>query len=217
MSKMQQHTCEGNGLCLMAGSALTKWWIAPPMVWVENDQCPHRCEPVRCPNYDLCKERAPLWYLQTYGGVCFRCQQRGLLRILPTLDDPCPVCLDTTEASVRLPCGHQVCVSCYDRPDTSGCPCPLRHGHRLLPVTDPMPTADEICRNWNEFAITPSGRLWLAKHSLWLTEYRKCLEIRNKALSRCPVCRAPSGRTPDHCARINFFQSQWAFEKSGTL
>mgnify|MGYP001558164159 CR=1 FL=1 len=57
--------CPGNGECLIQSGNFYKKNL--------RYVCKSNCQPIKCPNYRLCKKVAPRWYYNRHEGLCENC------------------------------------------------------------------------------------------------------------------------------------------------
>ena len=83
--------------------------------------CEHNCQPIKCPNYILCKTIAPQWLFYCHGGMCMNCNilfgtwkgGNGKPKIIDNME--CPICLDTKACISQPKCKHFTCIDCFKR------------------------------------------------------------------------------------------------------
>lgn len=104
--------CKGDGSCLTQMDDLQY------QKGYEND-CNHKCEPVNCPNYEICGNNYPVWLSRCHGGFCSDCSiMFGCIIEIVTLEekDDCCICIEKTDRMAKFPsCSHHVCIACYKK------------------------------------------------------------------------------------------------------
>lgn len=106
-------TCTGLGDCLCQN-----WDPSNLAMYVKYHDmtCEHNCEPVDCPNFALCSESCPKWYLSCHGGRCLHCNMFfGKNLTFKEEPEECPVCMETAQCVVQPKCDHAMCISCFKR------------------------------------------------------------------------------------------------------
>ena len=134
-------------------------------MWIANPACAHRCRPVNCPNWPVCRS-GQLASGVLKNGTCVSCDMSfghlWIEAVAPSSPPDerwtCPVCLCTDaeiEYRVRLErCEHRVCVACFRS--------------MRWPETDlKEPSDDDLVQIWEEQ-----------------------VEERRSLLRPCPLCRA---------------------------
>jgi len=107
--------CKGNGECLRQGDYENEYYTDPDMI------CIHRCEPVKCKNFEFCGTLFPKQFIECWGGkgCCINCDVlfgnwnggKGILDIKDNVDECC-VCFES-KRHISLPkCNHSVCIEC---------------------------------------------------------------------------------------------------------
>ena len=78
--------------------------------------CDRNCQPIKCPNFMVCGDIAPMWYFQCCHGTCRNCDMM-FGKKLDLKEDPeeCPVCIEIAPAVVQPNCQHSVCINCFKR------------------------------------------------------------------------------------------------------
>ena len=78
-----------------------------------NGYCPTNCcSPVKCRNYNFCKEKLPRYVLSCHNGMCMNCAiQMGRHRFADQKGNCC-VCLENKNM-LLLKCNHQICNDCW--------------------------------------------------------------------------------------------------------
>jgi len=83
--------------------------------WIKEKECEFDCKPLKCPNFDVCKQLLPEAFFGCYGGRCYDCNLylgRNLEHGGST--EECPVCLE--EAFLyKLDCNHICCAFCIHK------------------------------------------------------------------------------------------------------
>lgn len=100
--------CQGEGMCLRQ----TNWdWI------YMREQCKYNCTPVKCPNYIVCGEVAPLNIMWCHDSRCLYCNKGfGKNLSIKNQKQECPVCLEEKEIYVQMSnCTHYICLVCFRR------------------------------------------------------------------------------------------------------
>jgi hypothetical protein len=102
--------CPGNGSCLEQTDALGGYSK------YADTNCEYNCQPIKCPNFAVCREQGPTWYLSCHGGRCLHCKL-SFGKNLTFKEEPeeCPICMDTGPSVVQPDCSHAVCISCFKR------------------------------------------------------------------------------------------------------
>ncbi len=77
--------------------------------------CAKNCQPIKCPNYQLCGTADPQWVLDAHRGRCLNCDI-GFGRDLTfvEVEEECTICLETQQMFINMPgCSHRFCVTCF--------------------------------------------------------------------------------------------------------
>lgn len=100
-----------------------------------REECPHKCEPMKCKNYRYCSAKLPQWVLNCQESMCIDCATEvGPLEFLDEKRE-CPVCFDVKEI-IKVVCGHTFCLDCWihwSRVSEDITTCPLCRKKIFLP------------------------------------------------------------------------------------
>jgi hypothetical protein len=174
------NTCDGFGNCLTQTDDVNCYGKLPDVT------CTHGCQPIDCPNYAVCGNNGPKWYMLCHHGRCTTCDMR-YGKNLPFKEEPeeCPVCMETSECVMLPKCGHTMCVQCFKR-CVDG---PPRANEPRFPYPD---KEDEYFDQGNEetnpLFHDPLVVKYNADWNLWEDEWNHQYD-REHNLRACPMCR----------------------------
>lgn len=178
-----RRVCNGNGSCLTQTTDCNTYGKDPDFT------CTHDCQPVKCPNFALCGDISPQWYLRCHGGRCVRCKtwfEKDLT--FPQEDLDCPICLETKPCVVQPNCTHVVCIECFKRMRVDGPP----------PIGQPQfPYPDREDEYFDHLPLQPRHPLdsdplvvkYHRDYERW-EEERGRQWIAEEHLRKCPMCRS---------------------------
>ena len=174
--------CTGYGECLMQTFDCNNYGKYPDMV------CEHNCEPVKCPNFAMCENAGPKWYLGCHDGRCQPCNMFfGKNLTFKEEPEECPVCMETTLCVGQPNCSHAVCIVCFRRCRFNG---PPRRGEPPFPYPD---KEDEYFDTGNE----PENPLYhdplVVKYNRDWNRWEDAWQEANSMeenLRKCPICRS---------------------------
>jgi hypothetical protein len=175
--------CKGDGDCLNQTES----------GYESNQSCEHKCVPIQCPNYIVCKTILPQWVLHCHSGTCMHCNMMfgkwnndNNKHILKSKDDTeCPICLETKLCVSQPRCDHYTCVDCFRR---------CYYGVETSNQHD-FPYSSDI---ENEYDTDPENPKWGDQYPL-IKEWNALLNgilddeerryVEEKNLRQCPLCR----------------------------
>jgi hypothetical protein len=178
-----RRVCTGNGSCLTQTTDCNTYGKDPDFT------CTHDCQPVKCPNFAVCGDIAPQWYLRCHGGRCVQCKTRfGKDLTFPQEDLDCPICFETKPCVVQPNCTHVVCIKCFKRMRVDG---PPRTGQPQFPYPD---REDEY---FDHLPLQPRHPLdsdplvvkYHRDYERW-EEERGRQWVAEEHLRKCPMCRS---------------------------
>jgi len=173
--------CDGSGICLRQSDSENNY---------EKDievKCNYNCEPIKCPNYLVCKSLNPQWlYYCHKEDLCTGCSTIGSGKLSFCKDIiECPICLEHKIGVKQINCNHFTCVDCFKR---------CRYGEER----EEYPTFPYSENIEEEYAETPDDPKWDTDYPLIKT-YIQTLDLINdyydekyeneKNLRKCPLCR----------------------------
>jgi len=185
---MATKTCDGKGICLTQNTDCNTYGKYPDVL------CEHNCQPISCPNGEVCGYQAQQWYLDCHRGTCWNCKTM-FGKILTFVDDTdCPLCMETTRCVIQPNCTHPTCISCFKR---------CMYGEHLPEPNFPYPKEieEQYYKELDEsdiYTYSDINDKWHCDYPL-LVEYDRQLELYNfckeqkfeseKNLRKCPICR----------------------------
>jgi hypothetical protein len=175
-------TCSGSGVCLSQNCDPS---IPSAYVKYSDTTCEHNCEPVKCPNFAVCREICPKWVLSCHGGRCLHCNM-FFGKNLTFKDDPeeCPVCMEVAPCVVQPNCSHSTCIACFRRCRFDG---PPREAQPPFPYPDREDEYDDLdCPD--ELYNDPLVIAWNDELNRQDDERSLRYEA-EKSLRACPLCR----------------------------
>jgi hypothetical protein len=102
--------CNGSGYCLTQVDENN---------YASRYECPHKCAPVRCPNFELCQDVLPQWVMSTHRGTCMNCAvifAGPVQRIECEQHEECCICAEDVNVFFQFQqCTHKVCATCFRR------------------------------------------------------------------------------------------------------
>jgi hypothetical protein len=101
--------CQGEGVCL------EQTGIYP--IYLRSKPCQYNCKPVKCPNFIVCGQVAPLQVMWCHGSRCNYCNQKyGKDLIFKRGKEECTICLEEKDLWIKMPnCDHYFCLLCFRR------------------------------------------------------------------------------------------------------
>lgn len=181
-------TCDGSGYCLLQtwGDDGYEYYKDPDCI------CEHNCEPKLCPNYVLCKVKAPQCIFYCHASMCTNCNitfgtwMGGKGIPLKSEIDECPICFDQHVQGISQPfCDHMICIKCFNR-------CYYGDDDENEPQ---FPYSSEIEDEYYDDRENPK---WEIDYPL-IKEYNEAWDHWDEAksekrcneeyLKRCPICR----------------------------
>ena len=102
--------CSGDGKCFSSCN--------PPIIFIRKE-CSFDCQLLKCPNYKVCKNTCPKWYLDGHDGRCRNCDMMfGCNLVIEKekegIEKECSICLDVNKWNVKMStCSHFFCVECF--------------------------------------------------------------------------------------------------------
>ncbi len=183
--------CPGCGYCLVQDDETGKYSTSP------NNDCPHKCRAIACPNVELCETYFPQWLLNAHMSRCVQCniyigRDLQIRNGIESVDGECPMCLEDLDQNVRVvvepSCGKHVrCLPCFKQSALGPLP------PNPMDPRPPFPYPDR----WNEYLNAPDGidgpigfagdpnyEAWNQEDAEW--EER---QVPDSKLLDCPVCR----------------------------
>tara|TARA_R110002072_G_scaffold208447_1_gene365962 strand:+ start:658 stop:1083 length:426 start_codon:yes stop_codon:yes gene_type:complete len=133
-----------------------------------------------CPNWRLCGEAD--WMSGAYCGNCYWMFNKTFEFNQTEIE--CSVCLETTADNIKLPCGHEFCISCFKR---------QIYGRDDIPQPD-FPYDDEYEPSEQEWQTDPKLIDYNKKYDEW---ERKVESHSSSGL--CSLCRETFRRTSLEC------------------
>ncbi len=134
MESLKETECDGTGHCLKKGNKKNEYYQDKDIT------CEYNCNPIKCPNYLVCKTMEPLYSIQQHE-LCVDCVimfgewqgGKGKLTFFDTTK--CPICLEIKLCVSHSNCNHYSCIECFNlwlykkEPRKSVCPlCKIRDG-----------------------------------------------------------------------------------------
>lgn len=176
------HGCSGDGSCLTQTTNCNTYGRNPEFTCVRN------CEPMKCPNFQVCGTYAPEWYFRCHHGRCQPCNMKfGKNLVFPEEPQECPICFDTGPSVIQPNCTHSVCIDCFKRTRVDG---PPRTGEPQFPYPD---REDEYFDHdpfqpphplENDPLVVRYHAAWERWDNEWNANYNA-----EQHLRRCPMCR----------------------------
>jgi hypothetical protein len=175
--------CSGSGDCLQQTDLCGGYGK------YADTTCEHNCQPIKCPNFAVCGDMCPQWYLDCHGGRCWQCKWRfGKNLTFKEEPEECPVCMDTAPCVVQPDCSHAVCISCFKRCRFDGPP-------KAEEPPFPYPDQEDEYFDWDPIQGVQhplyNDPLVVAWHddltrlgNEWSYRYRN-----EENLRKCPICR----------------------------
>ncbi len=94
-----------DGLCLKQ--------MSQDKYYREGD-CAQNCQPIKCPNYLLCGQPCPQWFLWCHSNRCNYCNESfGCDLTFIEKVEECCVCMIEKPVFIRWGCPHELCVDCF--------------------------------------------------------------------------------------------------------
>jgi len=113
--------CEGDGSCLLRSLQHLNQYVN------KEYDCPFKCEPRKCPNFEVCDSICPEWILKMNNGVCKNCEILfGLnqetescsttgTRLVFIDNIKCVLCGKYKDRGVKIPLGEDfICFYCFE-------------------------------------------------------------------------------------------------------
>jgi hypothetical protein len=76
--------------------------------------CPEDCKPVKCPNYLLCGQACPHWFLYCHSNRCNYCNESfGCDLTFIEKEQECCICFNSKPIFIRWGCIHELCIDCF--------------------------------------------------------------------------------------------------------
>jgi hypothetical protein len=184
-------TCNGTGMCLdQSGLKLFN--------------CEKNCEPIKCPNFELCAALFPECIGFCQQNRCVNCDIFWGDKNLEFIDNPefdCSVCLEYKNKHIKFPgcCKHSVCIDCFKKlnfiNESESCLNPILYG--CPPCTNGCINPDEgmFCNCYEFDGILEK---WIndfpEQSDKWSNDENnkfKDMEFRiNQTRGKCVLCRA---------------------------
>jgi hypothetical protein len=176
--------CNGFGYCLTTGAKVI---------------CNYDCQPQECPNFWLCSNQVPEFFLEFNQGVCNECVTHlgkcpeNLNPSDPILEkkeeqSDCPVCLQEVSITVKNPrCSHYLCESCFKTIYWLDDIEYIDHTAPLFPYSEQK--EEEYYQEPELFIHDQQVIRWKKELGSW-NELRIQYILENKKyLKHCPICR----------------------------
>lgn len=101
--------CKGYGEC-MNPNTFKKY---------KNYICEKECEPLKCPNYEICGHYDTEYILDCHSGLCLNCDieygkwKGGKGELIFKDNYECPICLEIKRCVSYPKCEHCICIKCF--------------------------------------------------------------------------------------------------------
>lgn len=179
--------CNGIGECLRQTddkNEYEKW---------DKITCDYNCQPIKCPNYLLCNNIGPQWYLYCHDNRCCDCDIRfgkwnnknnkGNLIFMDNLEECC-ICYENNRIGVSQPrCDHFICINCFKK-------CYYAKSLEYPPFPYPSDIEDEYDNDPDNEKWNVDELIIVWRQKCDLIEFQQDLECENiETLSKCPLCR----------------------------
>ena len=111
-----KNNCIGKGECLIQDQDGNCIGIKH-----DNVDCVHNCEPIKCPNYNICNNLRSEQLLKSFGNVCYECHMffgkwRGWNNILKQdIIEECKNCSETKLCVLNEKNKNYLCVDCFKK------------------------------------------------------------------------------------------------------
>lgn len=177
------YQCKNNGSCLKQTHKFNQY--------IKNDKyiCVYNCQPLKCPNYNLCQNSYPKWIEDNHDGTCVNCDLdfgkwqggKGKLNFFENIE--CPICLEYKPGVSYPKCDHYACIQCVRR---------CFYGDFSNEPKFPYPELEneyfenQEDRRWNEFPLIFE---WKESWKNWDIETKNRRDNDPKTIKKCSLCR----------------------------